>query len=95
MTLVDKDIKTIKGFKKVEGQEHDKERNGIYKKNQIKPYLTLKKNALNWTENRLDIEEEKISKLGDRVIENIQNKTKRGKRLKYEYTINVGQYQMI
>lgn len=61
---------------------------------QKEPNLTWT-NALNVTENRLDIAEEKISKLGDRAIENIQNKTKRKKRLKYEQIINVEQYQMI
>lgn len=61
---------------------------------QKEPNLTWKK-ALNAIENGLDIAEEKISELGDRARENILNKTKRKKRLKYEQTINVGQYQMI
>lgn len=40
------------------------------------------KNALNVIESRLDIAEEKISKLGERAIENIQNKAKREKKNK-------------
>lgn len=92
--LVDKGIKTamINKFKKAEGKNMNMiKKNGIYKKNQI----WHERNALNAIENRLDIAEEKISKLGNRTIENPKIKQRQGKRLKYEQAINVEQYQMI